>query len=97
MTKLNHVERTLLDRGWLPLGSRVWSIVVGGEDYLFDTYTGVLTTTEGFINGDVSLPNLVQRETDIETIMSLGFSDDWQEPEDRLERDRLRLESDFSM
>ena len=94
---LNRVERILLDRGWLPLGSSVWTVIIGNEDYLFDTRSGVLTSTEGYVNGDLSMPRLVQRHMDIATVMSLGFSDYWNDPEDKLERDRLRLESDFSM
>ena len=89
---LSNTERMLLDRGWHFHGNYLWAVEIGGRYYGFNTDKGVLTTHEGFINGDRALPNLVQRPCDFTSVLALGFSDYWHEPKERLDRERMKLE-----
>ena len=94
---MTDIDRMLLDRGWHPHGNNLWAVEIGGRYYGYNTDKGVLTTHEGWINEDKALPNLVQRPCDFTSVLALGFSDYWHEPEDRLERERLKLDYIFSL
>ena len=95
--RLSELDRMLLDRGWHYHGNDLWAVEIGGRYYGYNTDKGVLTTHEGWIKGDRALPNLVQRPCDASSVLALGFSDYWHEPEARLERERLKLESVFHL
>ena len=95
--RLSETDRLLLDRGWSFHGNSLWCVEIGGNFIGYNTEKGLLTTQEGYINNDVSLPNLKQRYTDITTVLSLGFADDWHEKEPRLNRERMKLDSLFHL
>ena len=95
LMKLTDLDRMLLDRGWTPHGNNLWAVEIGATDYGYNTKKGLLTKQEGWIDRDFAMPNLVQKPCDVSTVLALGFSDHWHEPEDRLEREKLKLESIF--
>tara|TARA_Y100000768_G_scaffold388123_1_gene382324 strand:- start:71 stop:379 length:309 start_codon:yes stop_codon:yes gene_type:complete len=90
--KLSETDKMLIDRGWFCHGHNLWSIEIGERLYAYNTEKGILTTQDGWIDGDIAIPHLHQSEVDFTTVLSLGFSDDWAHPANRLERDKLKLE-----
>ena len=90
--RLSGVDKMLMDRGWFYHGHGLWDTEIGGRYYAYNTETGELTTQDGFDHDDPVLPNFTQKQTDFTTVLALGFSDDWHEPESRMERDKMKLE-----
>jgi len=89
---LSETDKMLMDRGWHPHGHNLWSIEIGERLYAYNTEKGILTTQNGWINGDIAVPKLEQSTVDFTSVLALGFSDDWAHPKNRLERDKLKLE-----
>ena len=84
--KLSDTDKLLLDRGWHPHGHHLWSIDIGGVLYAYNTEKGILTKQEDFDR------NLVQTQATFSDVLVLAFSDDWNHPKNRLERDKIKLE-----
>jgi len=84
---MEDVNMLLSDRGWVNYGGTVWSIIIGGSLYAYDTDEGVLTSQQGYDT------NLMQKKVTLTDVLALGFADDWGSQYSRLRRDKAKLEN----
>ena len=95
--RLSDTDKLLLERGWNPHGHNLWTIDIGGLYYAYNTKRGILTKQKGYTNNDAGLPEYEQSPCDFATVLALGFSDYWHEPDAKMTRAKMRLEHVFHM
>ena len=84
--RLSETDKLLMERGWHYCAPNLWHIDIGGVMFAYNTEQGILTKQEGYDT------NLVQTQATFSDVLALGFSDDWNHPKNRLERDKMKLE-----
>ena len=84
---MDETGRMLSERGWVSYEGSLWSVIIGGFLYAYNTEKGLLTTQQGYDT------NLIQKKVTLTDVLALGFADDWGSQYSRLRRDKAKLEN----